>query len=64
MMTPHMWLLDPASVNRLLAASNQADQPLVPANAMLQTSTVDDSSADALGDSPLFGQLVWDLTRD
>jgi hypothetical protein len=60
-----IWSLDPASVNRLLAASNQADQPLVPASAKLLTSTVpDDGSVDALGDNPLFGQLVLDLTRD
>ena len=51
-------------MNRLLAASNQADQPLVPANAKPLTSTVpDDGSVDALGDDPLFVQLVLDLTR-
>jgi hypothetical protein len=61
MTTSHIWSLDPASVNTLLAASNQADQPLVPTNATLLTSTVpDDGSVDAFGDDPLFVQLVRD----
>jgi hypothetical protein len=65
MTTFRIWSLEPVSVNRLLAASNQADQSLAPANAMHLTSTVpDDGSVDALGDNPLFVQLVSDLTRD
>jgi hypothetical protein len=65
MTTSRIWSLDPVSVNRLLSASNQADQSLVPADAMHLTSTLpDDGSVDALGDNPLFVQLVLDLTRD
>jgi hypothetical protein len=60
-----IWSLDPGSVNRLLAASNQADQSLMPANKKLLTSTLSDhGSVDALGDNPLFVPLVLDLPRD
>jgi hypothetical protein len=61
----HIWSLEAASVNRLLAASNQADQPFVSASAKHLNSTLpDDGSVDALGDSPLFVQLALDLPRE